>query len=195
MWRAGRFEDQQKLAPRIATLGIRTGTELDRRGRLHSTSRKGRKSGGEIGASMELYLFQEGVLVAKKDFNAPKHADIDVANLYVIKALQSMESRGLVKVRFSWQYYYYYLTEKGIEYLREYLHLPAAIVPRTHIKTTKAGIRPQRSDGPRGDGAYRAPRGDGEGYRRRDAGEKKEGASGDFKPEFRGGFGRGSAPQ
>ncbi|KAJ3158756.1 hypothetical protein HK101_001223, partial [Irineochytrium annulatum] len=89
------------------------------------------------------YLFQEGVLVAKKDFNAPKHTDIDVPNLQVIKALQSMESRGLVAVRFSWQYYYYYLTDSGIEYLRKYLHLPTEIVPRTHIKTSKAsGMRP-----------------------------------------------------
>ncbi|KAJ3330126.1 phosphatidyl inositol kinase [Blyttiomyces sp. JEL0837] len=145
------------------------------------------------------YLFQEGVMVAKKDFNAPKHGDLDVPNLHVIKALQSMESRGLVKVQFSWQYYYYYLTDSGIEYLRKYLHLPPEIVPRTHIKTTKAtGTRP-RPDGerpPRGEG-YRS-RGDGDGYRRRDAGEKKEGASGDFRPEFRGGVGRGgprAAPQ
>lgn len=33
------------------------------------------------------YLFKEGVLVAKKDFFAPKHHDIDVPNLHVIKAL------------------------------------------------------------------------------------------------------------
>ena len=29
------------------------------------------------------YLFREGVLVAKKDFNLPKHGDIDTKNLYV----------------------------------------------------------------------------------------------------------------
>ena len=33
------------------------------------------------------YLFKEGVLVAKKDFTAPKHPEIDVPNLHVIKAL------------------------------------------------------------------------------------------------------------
>lgn len=33
------------------------------------------------------YLFKEGVLVAKKDFSAPKHPEIDVPNLHVIKAL------------------------------------------------------------------------------------------------------------
>ena len=34
------------------------------------------------------HLFKEGVMVAKKDFNLPKHPDIDVPNLHVIKALQ-----------------------------------------------------------------------------------------------------------
>ena len=33
------------------------------------------------------YLFKEGVLVAKKDFTLPKHPEIDVPNLHVIKAL------------------------------------------------------------------------------------------------------------
>ena len=33
------------------------------------------------------YLFREGVLVAKKDFNLPKHGDIDTKNLYVSKTL------------------------------------------------------------------------------------------------------------
>ncbi|KAK5278458.1 40S ribosomal protein S10-A, partial [Cryomyces antarcticus] len=28
------------------------------------------------------YLFREGVLVAKKDFNLPKHNEIDTRNLY-----------------------------------------------------------------------------------------------------------------
>ncbi|KAJ3287972.1 hypothetical protein HK104_008386 [Borealophlyctis nickersoniae] len=139
------------------------------------------------------YLFQEGVMVAKKDFNAPRHQDLDVPNLQVIKALQSMTSRGYVAVRFSWQYYYYYLTNEGIEYLREYLHLPAEIVPRTFIKTNKGGQRP----GGRPDGD-RPPRGEGyrqrDEYRRRDdrpGAEKKEGAGSDWKPEFRGGVGRG----
>ena len=33
------------------------------------------------------YLMKEGVMVAKKDFFAPRHPDIDVPNLQVIKAL------------------------------------------------------------------------------------------------------------
>ncbi|KAI0850150.1 plectin/S10 domain-containing protein [Daldinia vernicosa] len=149
------------------------------------------------------YLFREGVLVAKKDFNLPKHADIDTKNLFVIKALQSLDSRGYVKTQFSWQYYYYTLTPEGLDYLREWLHLPAEIVPATHIKQQRShapprgmmgeGERERRPFG-RGRGGDRGDRGDREGgYRRRDAGEGKEsgGAPGEFKPEFRGGFGRG----
>ena len=62
----------------------------------------------------------EGVLVAKKDYNAPKHEELDVPNLEVIKAMQSLTSKGLVKTRFSWQWYYYTLTPEGVEYLREW---------------------------------------------------------------------------
>lgn len=35
------------------------------------------------------HLFKEGVIVAKKDFHAPKHPELEtVPNLHVIKALQ-----------------------------------------------------------------------------------------------------------
>ncbi|KAF9342301.1 hypothetical protein BGX26_007841, partial [Mortierella sp. AD094] len=42
-----------------------------------------------------------------------------------------------VKTQFSWQYYYYTLTDAGIEYLREYLHLPSEIFPATFKKTAR----------------------------------------------------------
>jgi len=85
---------------------------------------------------------------AKKDFNAPKHEELDVPNLQVIKALQSLTSKGFVKTQFSWQWYYYVLTPEGVEYLREWLHLPAEIVPATHKKAAKAA-RPSRRCPPR----------------------------------------------
>ncbi|GJJ08339.1 hypothetical protein Clacol_002550 [Clathrus columnatus] len=132
-------------------------------------------------------LFKEGVLVAKKDYNAPKHEDIDVPNLEVIKAMQSLTSKGLVKTHFSWQFYYYTVTPEGLNYLREWLHLPAEIVPATH----KKAARPPRPATVRGgEGTYRAPRGgDREDYRRRD--DKKEGAPGEYRPQFAG-VGRGA---
>ena len=58
--------------------------------------------------------------MAKKDFNASKHEELDVPNLQVIKALQSLTSKGYVKTQFSWQWYYYTLTPEGVEFLREW---------------------------------------------------------------------------
>lgn len=40
------------------------------------------------------------------------------------------------------QYYYYYLTAEGIAYLREYLNLPADVVPQTHTKREARPARP-----------------------------------------------------
>ncbi|KAG6609963.1 40S ribosomal protein S10 [Phytophthora cinnamomi] len=89
------------------------------------------------------YLFKEGVMVAKKDFSLPKHEAVDVPNLQVIKLMQSLKSRGYVKETFNWQWFYWYLTNEGIEYLRSYLHLPAEIVPATLKKQAARPTRPQ----------------------------------------------------
>lgn len=65
-------------------------------------------------------LLAEGVMVAAKDFNAASHPDLpEIRNLEVIKAMQSLTSKGFVKTQFSWQYYYYTLTPEGLDYLRE----------------------------------------------------------------------------
>ena len=53
-------------------------------------------------------------MVVKKDVRAPKHAEINVPNLQVMKALLSLKSRGYVSEQFSWQHYYYFLTDEGI---------------------------------------------------------------------------------
>ena len=132
----------------------------------------------------------EGVLVAKKDFNLPKHGEIDTKNLYVVKACQSLTSRGYLKTQFSWQWYYYTLTPEGLDYLREWLHLPAEIVPATHIKQQRSHAPPRGMMGGddrerRGGGRGGRERGDREGgYRRRDAGEKEGGAPGEFAPQL-----------
>jgi small subunit ribosomal protein S10e len=67
------------------------------------------------------------------------------------------------------------------------LHLPAEIVPATHKKAARAP-RPANVRGPGGggDGAYRAPRGDRDDYRK-----KEGGAPGEFMPQFAG-VGRGA---
>lgn len=102
-----------------------------------------------------LTIFLEGVVVAKKDFNQPKHDEIDTKNLYVIKALQSLTSRGYVKTQFSWQYYYYTLTDEGVEFLRNELNIPEGILPLTRLKNAPAERpRPARGGAPRR-GAFR----------------------------------------
>ena len=118
------------------------------------------------------YLFKEGVMVAQKDFAKPQHEAVEVPNLQVIKLLTSLKSRGYVKETFNWQWYYWYLTNEGIEYLRAYLHLPAEIVPATLKKQAARPTRPQ------------APGAGGFGRGRFDK-DKGVGPSGDFNPEFR----------
>lgn len=67
-------------------------------------------------------------MVAKKDFHAAKHPELEnIPNLQVIKAMQSLKSRGYVNEQFAWRHYYWYLTNDGITYLRGFLHLPAEV--------------------------------------------------------------------
>ena len=138
-------------------------------------------------------------MVAKKDFNLPKHPEVDVPNLHVIKALQSMRSRGYVKEQFAWRHYYWSLTNEGIQYLRETLNLPPEIVPTT----LKRQARPE-STRPRPKGMDRGPQGpvdsQRDSYRRGPPGgpdKKGEAGAGSTESfEFKGGYGRGrGAPQ
>lgn len=116
----------------------------------------------------------EGTIVAKKDFISQSHSeDLPIPNIEVLSLMKSFVSRGFCKHTFNWQWNYYYLTNTGIEYLRQFLALPADIVPAT-LKPLPA----------------RAGREGGEGG-------KDKGFSGDANPEFagEGGFGRGRRNQ
>ncbi|XP_077062635.1 plectin isoform X8 [Siphateles boraxobius] len=76
-------------------------------------------------------LFRDGVMVAKKDKRPQTmHPEIPgVGNLQVLRAMGSLKSRGYVRETFTWKHFYWYLTNTGIVYLRDYLHLPPEIVP------------------------------------------------------------------
>ncbi|KAB7495346.1 UNVERIFIED_CONTAM: hypothetical protein RMT77_003912 [Armadillidium vulgare] len=149
---------------------------------------------GNIVAIYE-HLFKEGVLVAEKDVFLPKHPELqNIPNLHVIKALQSLKSRGYVEQNFAWRHYYWRLTNEGIQYLRDYLHLPSEIVPATLKKPTRtegARVRPSggRPDGPKAEGSR-------ETYRRNPGTSDKTGeaGAGSAPMHFRGGFGRGRQP-
>ncbi|CRK90552.1 CLUMA_CG004256, isoform A [Clunio marinus] len=143
------------------------------------------------------HLFKEGVLVAQKDFHAESHPELEsVPNLHVIKTMQSLKSRNFVKEQFAWRHYYWYLTNEGIEYLRQYLHLPPEIVPSTLKRTARSETARPRATGPRSDG----PKGgeDRQAYRRapgQGQDKKADVGAGAGDLELRGGFGRGSRPQ
>lgn len=51
--------------------------------------------------------------------------------------LQSLKSCGYVKEQFAWRHFYWYLTNEGIQYLRDFLHLPPEIVPATLRRQTR----------------------------------------------------------
>jgi len=148
------------------------------------------------------YLFKEGVVVTKKDHTMTKHPQIEVPNLHVCKLMISLKSREVVKEQFNWQYLYYTLTDKGIEYLREYLHVSEDIVPATLKKPSKpqppASFGSGRHEGAERDGAGRGGRGGAGGFRggRGGAGRggyrgPREGGEGGDAPAggFRGGRG------
>ena len=56
---------------------------------------------------------------------------------FLVIYIQSLKSRGLVKEQFAWRHYYWYLTNEGIQYLRDFLHLPPEIVPSTLKRQTR----------------------------------------------------------
>ena len=84
----------------------------------------------------------------------------------------SLKSRGYVRETFIWKHAYYFLTNKGIVYLRDYLHLPPEISPATaaqvqpgkgpksHSSTQRAGGKTQES--PMDRRMYRHRRAEGE---------------------------------
>merc|ERR1711915_370211 len=114
----------------------------------------------------------------------------------VIKAMQSLKSCGYVKEQFAWRHFYWYLTNEGTQYLRDFLHLPPEIVPAT----LRRQARPESSAKPRPKAMdQRGPGGpvdqQREAYRRGPPGggpDKKGdvGAGANQTFEFKGGFGR-----
>ena len=109
------------------------------------------------------YFLQEGVFACKKD-NTSKNETLEIPNLHCFLVMRSLISRKFATELFSWQWHYYFLTEKGIEYLREYLGLPNTVIPNTY-KFNEANEEDQKEE----EGEEREKRG---GERR---GDKRDG--------------------
>merc|ERR1712168_154258 len=99
------------------------------------------------------------------------------------KALTSLHSKGFVREQFAWRHHYWYLTNEGTRYLRDFLHLPSEIVPAT-MKYKK----PSQEAASRPTTTRSRMRAGGEGDKVGDAG------AGSAPVEFRGGYGRGGKP-
>eukprot|EP00421_Protoceratium_reticulatum_P072204 CAMPEP_0168403902 /NCGR_PEP_ID=MMETSP0228-20121227/24366_1 /TAXON_ID=133427 /ORGANISM="Protoceratium reticulatum, Strain CCCM 535 (=CCMP 1889)" /LENGTH=81 /DNA_ID=CAMNT_0008417515 /DNA_START=1 /DNA_END=242 /DNA_ORIENTATION=- len=66
------------------------------------------------------HVFKEGVMCVKHEPRANRHNELeDIPNLHVMMVLRSLCSRGYLSEKFNWQWHYYFLTNEGIEYLRE----------------------------------------------------------------------------
>eukprot|EP01084_Bolivina_argentea_P176339 305173_1 len=109
-------------------------------------------------------LFKEGVLAVRKAAFQAKHHYIEVPNLQVMAAMKTLKSKGAVIEQFAWQWFYYTLTDEGIEYLRDYLHIPAETLPDTHKKPETSPIIEEPRRGQRREGGRSGYRG-GEGQR------------------------------
>ena len=90
------------------------------------------------------HFFSEGVMVAKKDARIV-HKETGLRNLHVMKALQSLKSRGYAKEQYVWQHYHWSITDEGVTYLREQLVLPANVVPKTQQRQAEGPQRDARA--------------------------------------------------
>merc|ERR1711892_596589 len=111
------------------------------------------------------------------------------------RRLQPVGDQGLSIIDISWRHYYWVLTNEGIEYLREYLHLPPEIVPVTMKKQAKIVDNKPRGGGRVGVPTAAYSQDQRDQYRR-----EKDANSGPGGAGFRlGGAGRGArgpaAPQ
>merc|ERR1712217_936476 len=111
------------------------------------------------------HVFKEGVIVVLNDPRAAKHNELtEIPNLHVMMVMKSLASRAYVTEKFNWMWHYYFLTNEGIEYLRDVLHLPATVFPLTLTK--QRPTRPALADVPAGDskGGGKGGWGKGKGY-------------------------------
>ena len=92
------------------------------------------------------YFLKEGVFACKKD-NTSKNETLDIPNLHCFLVMRSLISRKFATEIFSWQWHYYFLTEEGIKYLREYLGLPSTVIPNTYKFNTEANEEEQKEGG------------------------------------------------
>ncbi|EAX90072.1 Plectin/S10 domain containing protein [Trichomonas vaginalis G3] len=107
------------------------------------------------------YLFENGVLCVS-DIQSATHEELDCLNIYPYQIGRAFVTKGFCIKTYAWSHAYYTLTDKGIEYLRNYFGLPANAAPAT-LREAEAKVLETRRDRPQGRGPRRfgnGPRGD-----------------------------------
>jgi len=98
------------------------------------------------------YLLKEGVIVVRKDAYLPKHQDLEgVPNLKVMMIVKSLTSQGYLQGVFNWQWNYYTVTSKGVQFLVKTLGVSANVVPSTYKQKKTAVLAPAKADGEEGE--------------------------------------------
>ncbi|MES1918558.1 hypothetical protein MHBO_000512 [Bonamia ostreae] len=126
--------------------------------------------------SVYAYLFQKGTLVVENNAKLSSHPQIPIPNLHVRLLMRSLKSRGLVDSTSTWKRLYYTLNDDGIQFIREFLHLPTSAIPDTLSKP----VDEQKSSFDQGQRRKPEKR---DAYRKQPA-TKTVGAPEGFKPEF-----------
>ena len=110
--------------------------------------------------------------------------------IFLFHTFISYSSKELVKAQFNWKWHYWYLTNAGIEFLRDYLHVGQEVVPKSLQKSQKPLSKPpgrfgDREDRPRRFGGDRERfGGDRDRFGGDEAGKKVAPPQGEFKPRF-----------
>merc|ERR1712151_743677 len=116
------------------------------------------------------------------------HKETGLRNLHVMKALQSLRSKGYVNEQYVWQHYHWSITDEGVTYLREQLVLPANVVPKTQQRQAEGPQRDARAQ--RKVTEARPVYGDRAQYRR-DGDKTGDAGAPEKQFTYRGGYGRG----
>lgn len=81
------------------------------------------------------YFFKEGVCLVEDRTEDP-HPDLGINSKEVMKMFKSLVSKGIARKTFVWRHAYYFITQAGIEMLKDEFCLEEEEFPLTHIDST-----------------------------------------------------------
>lgn len=77
------------------------------------------------------YLFENGIILTN-DTPQAIHNELNIADKKIMSYLKTLISKGYVQKTFVWQHGYYFLTDEGVEWLRDDLCMEENDMPLTY---------------------------------------------------------------